>query len=176
MYANPDRHTKTFNLDHVSKHGYIEHDGSLSRGDAAFGEATEFSQEAFDEVLAKFREAHPGKSDDEIETDWQTAARARWVRVMKSKERCDGAGKDWLFGLREAIMSFGETSLYLNLLGKDGVAPLRWVRIFFGKYPNSVMLDDDLQMMQKRSDYHTRRVGDHRRSSINLISTMAMQR
>ena len=35
--ANPDHSAHAFDLNHVDKHGYIEHDVSLSRGDAAFG-------------------------------------------------------------------------------------------------------------------------------------------
>lgn len=92
-----------------------------------------FDHEAFKVVLETYREAHPGKSDDEIATDWTTAAHARWARIQASKEKSDQAAKTWIFGLKEAIISYGETSLYLNLLGKDGVAPLNWVRIFFGK-------------------------------------------
>ena len=85
-------------------------------------------------VLRTYREAHPGRSDKEIETDWVTAGRARWARVVASREKHEEGKKTWVYGIKEAIMSYGETSLYLNLLGKDGVAPLQWVKIFFGEY------------------------------------------
>jgi hypothetical protein len=84
-------------------------------------------------VLTTYREAHPGKSDEEIVTDWATAGHARWARIVASKEKHQKAQTAWIYGIKEAIMSYGETSLYLNLLGKDGVAPLQWVKIFFGK-------------------------------------------
>jgi hypothetical protein len=133
IIANPNHDAHSFDLNHVNKHNYIEHDGSLSRGDAAFGGGVKFDKEAFDMVLKVYREAHPGKSDDEIMTDWATAAHARWARITASKENHKKEEKTWIYGIKEAIMSYGETSLCLNLLGKDGVAPLQWVKIFFGK-------------------------------------------
>ncbi|KAJ4353336.1 uncharacterized protein N0V89_005064 [Didymosphaeria variabile] len=131
IFANPNHDAHSFDLNHVSKHNYIEHDASLSRDDAAFGGGEKFHQESFDMVLKTYREAHPGKTDDEIMTDWMTAGHARWARVLASKQKHDEAEKTWIYGIKEAIMSYGETSLYLNLLGKDGVAPLKWVKIFF---------------------------------------------
>lgn len=133
IIANPNHDAHTFDLDHVNKHNYIEHDGSLSRDDAAFGGGVKFSPESFELVLKTYREAHPDKSDDEIMTDWATAAHARWARITASKEKHEQEQKTWIYGIKEAIMSYGETSLYLNLLGKDGVAPLQWVKIFFGR-------------------------------------------
>jgi len=133
IIANPNHDAHSFDLNHVSKHNYIEHDGSLSRDDAAFGGGEKFSQEAFDELLAVYRAAHPGESDDKIMTDWATAGQARWARITASKDKHEKAQSTWTYGIKEAIMSYGETSLYLNLLGKDGVAPLNWIKIFFGK-------------------------------------------
>ncbi|PVH92512.1 Cloroperoxidase [Periconia macrospinosa] len=132
IIANPDHNAHTFDLNHVSKHNYIEHDGSLSRDDASFGDAEKFSPEAFNDVLETYRKANPGKSDDEIMTNWATAGHARWARILASKAKHEKAQATWIYGIKEAIMSYGETSLYLNLLGKDGVAPLQWVKIFFG--------------------------------------------
>ena len=134
IVANHDHSAHSFDLNHVSKHNYIEHDGSLSRDDVAFDGGVKFDHGAFDMVLKTYREAHPGKSDDEIMTDWVTAGHARWTRIVASKEKHEKAQKTWIYGIKEAIMSYGETSLYLNLLGKDGVAPLTWVKIFFGMF------------------------------------------
>jgi len=136
--ANPDHAAHSFDLNHVSKHNYIEHDGSLSRDDAAFGGGTKFSQESWDEVLKVYRAAHPGKDDEEISTDWKTAGHARYARIQASKAKHEEAGKTWIYGIKQAIMSYGESALYLNLLGKDGVAPLMWVRTFFGMFSGGV--------------------------------------
>lgn len=126
--ANPDRTAKTFDLNHLEKHGYIEHDVSLSRGDVAFGSNSNFDKELFDEILEGYR-----KESGDM-TNWKSAGHVRYERVKQSKARHEKEGKKWLFGVKENIMSYGETSLYLNLLGKDGVAPVSWVKIFFGKF------------------------------------------
>lgn len=177
IIANPNHDAHSFDLNHVNKHNYIEHDGSLSRGDAAFGDGVKFDQQAFDMVLKVYREAHPGKSDDEIMTDWGTAAHARWARITASKEEHEKEEKTWIYGIKEAIMSYGETSLCLNLLGKDGVAPLQWVKIFFGKlalgkYREFICLLEE----QNKNEFRMLRDGDHQRSSIKRILTMGTRR
>jgi len=123
--ANPDHSAHSFDLNHVDKHGYIEHDVSLSRGDLAFGSNSKFDKELFDEVLQGLY----ARSGDM--TSWKSASQVRYERVKASKARHVKEGKGWHFGLKEAIMSYGETALYLSLLGKDGVAPTKWVKIFF---------------------------------------------
>lgn len=125
--VNPDQTTQTFDLDQLDKHGYIEHDVSLSRNDIAFGSNAKFDKELFDEILEGYRKESGDK------TNWSAASHVRYERVKQSKARHEKEDKKWLFGIKENIMSYGETSLYLNLLGKDGVAPLSWVQIFFGK-------------------------------------------
>jgi len=125
--ANPDHSAHSFDLNHVDKHNWIEHDVSLSRQDIAFGDNATFDKEKFH----KFIDAYGNK---EV-TDYATASKARYQRVQESKAAHEKAGKDFTYGIKEVIMSYGETALYLNLLGKDGVAPLEWVKIFFGMYP-----------------------------------------
>ncbi|KAF2399119.1 Cloroperoxidase [Trichodelitschia bisporula] len=122
--ANPDHSAHTFDLNHVNKHNWIEHDCSLSRDDFAFGDNWHFNKEVFDSVMA-----HYGTAE---KTDFAHASKARYLRIQASKEAHKRAGKEFTYGIKECIMSYGETALYLNLLGKDGVAPLKWVRIFFG--------------------------------------------
>ena len=43
-------------------------------------------------------------------TDWKSANQVRYDRVKASKAQHEREGKGWLFGLKEAIMSYGETS------------------------------------------------------------------
>jgi hypothetical protein len=124
--ANPDHSAHTFDLDHVDKHNWIEHDVSLSRKDTAFGSNSKFDKEQFDKFLAVY--------GDKEATDFATASKARYMRVQESKAAHEEEGKEFTYGIKEAIMSYGETALYLNLLGHDGIAPLEWVRIFFGTY------------------------------------------
>jgi len=126
--ANPDRDAHSFDLDHLAKHGYIEHDVSLSRGDTAFGSNSKFDKDLFDEVIRGLY----ARSGDM--TNWNSADEVRYERVRASRARHAKEGKGWLFGLKEAIASYGETALYLSLLGKDGVAPTKWVQVFFGRF------------------------------------------
>jgi len=121
--ANPDHSAHTFDLNHVDKHNWIEHDVSLSRQDTAFGSNSKFDKEQFDKFLAVF--------GDKEATDYATASKARYLRVQESKARHEKEGKEFTYGIKEIIMSYGETALYLNLLGHDGIAPLEWVKIFF---------------------------------------------
>jgi hypothetical protein len=123
--ANPDHSAHTFDLDHVAKHNWIEHDVSLSRQDIAFGNNSSFDKAQFDKFLAVF--------GDKEATDFATASKARYMRVQDSKAAHEKAGKEFTYGIKETVMSYGETALYLSLLGHDGIAPLEWVRIFFGK-------------------------------------------
>ncbi|OCL12717.1 Cloroperoxidase [Glonium stellatum] len=122
--SNPDKSTHSFNLDHVSKHNFIEHDCSLAHEDVAFGDAAKFDEATWKNgVLA----VYAGKEM----TDYESASRARHERFMTAKEKHKKEGKVFTFGIKENFLSYGETALYLNLLGKDGVAPVDWVRIFF---------------------------------------------
>jgi len=127
VYTNPNHQEHTFDLDHLDRHGYIEHDVSLSRDDIAFGSNSVFSKERWEEVWKIYQEG-AGASGA---TNTKSASKARYARVQFQKARHAEAGKEFAYGLKEAVFSYAETSLFLNLLGKDGVAPLEWVRILF---------------------------------------------
>ncbi|KAF2430733.1 Cloroperoxidase [Tothia fuscella] len=122
--ANPDHSTHTFDLNHVNKHNWIEHDVSLSRQDIAFGSNSEFNKEKFETFIKGFGDVEA--------TTFESASKVRYERVRESKEQHEQEGKEWTYGVKEVTMSYGETALYLNLLGHDGVAPLEWVRVLFG--------------------------------------------
>ncbi|KAL4879238.1 Chloroperoxidase [Aspergillus karnatakaensis] len=47
LSANPDPNAETFSLEDLSQHNVVEHDASLTRGDAYFGNAVRFSPSAF---------------------------------------------------------------------------------------------------------------------------------
>ncbi|KAK3328253.1 Chloroperoxidase [Cercophora scortea] len=110
----------TFNLDDLSKHGVIEHDGSLSRNDVASGDNHTFAPEIWATVAAHFTE-------DTISIE--TAAQAR-------KDRLAAAPKlNPAFSMSDddKRFSFIETSLYLRVFGHgtDGHAKTQWVRTLF---------------------------------------------
>lgn len=133
--SNPDHSAHSFDLNHVDKHNFIEHDVSLSRGDIAFGSNSDFSPEEFKKVFDIYCEAHV--DGPKGTTTYASASKARHARSMASKEAHERAGKEFRYGIKEIILSYGETALFLNVLGKDGVAPLEWVKVFFGMLNSS---------------------------------------
>ncbi|KAI0905342.1 Chloroperoxidase [Ustulina deusta] len=50
IIANPEPNATYFTLDHLNKHNLLEHDASLSRSDAYFGNNHVFNQTVFDET------------------------------------------------------------------------------------------------------------------------------
>ena len=126
---------QNFDLDHVNVHGWIEHDVSLSRDDIAFGSNSAFSPERWNEVLEVYKEGtltEEGASGvGPQEVTWESASKARYMRVKQQKERHEAAGKVFGYGIKEVVLSYGESALFMNVLGKDGRTPLEWVRILF---------------------------------------------
>lgn len=155
--ANPDHSSHSFDLNHVDKHGLIEHDVSLSRNDFAFGDNHSFNKEIWEDVMKTY--------GSDTETSFATASKARYNRVAAAKKAHEDAKKDFQYGIKEFILSYGESALFLGILGspKDGTIPLKYLRVLFGKsYADSgvmkVLADD---VFQKRSESRIRRAGDH---------------
>lgn len=62
-------------------------------------------------------------------TSIPVAAHAKYARVQDSQQR----NPTFTYGPREFVLSYGETALYLSVLGNPttGVAPLDYVKVFF---------------------------------------------
>jgi len=125
--ANPDHSAHYFDLDQVDKHGFIEHDVSLSRNDIAFGDNHSFDKSIWEKVMETYGDA--------AETSFELASKARYDRLMASKKAHEEAGKDFQYGIKEFILSYGESALFLGLLGspKEGKIPLEYLRVLFRK-------------------------------------------
>ena len=96
----------TFDLDGVAKHGAVEHDGSLSRDDLdVTGDVSTFRKDIWDTVVGHF--------DGLTETTLETAAKARLDRIEAQRQR----NPTFTYGPKEALLSYGETSLYLSVMG-----------------------------------------------------------
>lgn len=112
-------------LDRLREHNYLlEHDASLSRQDNYFGDDLSFNQTIFDQVLAFYHG-----------TDTATvpvASNARYARVKNSR----AINPDFIYGVRQLVLSYGETALYLSVMGDPvtGKAPLSYVKSLFGMY------------------------------------------
>jgi Peroxidase, family 2 len=125
--ANPDHSAHSFDLDQVDKHGLIEHDVSLSRNDIAFGDNHSFDQSIWETVMSTY--------GDETETSFESVSKARYERFLASKKAHEEAGKDFTYGIKEFVLSYGESALFLGLLGspKEGKIPLEYLRVLFRK-------------------------------------------
>jgi Peroxidase, family 2 len=99
LTTNPDAHAHSFDLNHVSKHGLIEHDVSLTRDDIAFGDNHTFNPDIWKSVL--------GTYGDSRETNFVLASEARYKRVVACKKAHEAANKEFIYGIKEFIFSYG---------------------------------------------------------------------
>ena len=122
LTTNPTPNATTFDLDNLSRHNILEHDGSLSRLDAYFGDNHDFDQGVFDQTKAYF-------TDETI--DLQTATNARLARVLTSNY----TNPTFSLSTIGTEFSFGETAAYIGILGDgaQGTVNRSWVEYFFGK-------------------------------------------
>lgn len=123
--ANPDHSSHAFDLDQLDKHSLIEHDVSLSRNDIAFGDNHTFNKEIWEEVLKSYGE--------DTETNFATVSKARYDRVAAAKKAHTDAKKDFQYGIKEFIFSYGESALFLGILGspQEGKIPLEYLKVLF---------------------------------------------
>jgi hypothetical protein len=110
-------------LNHLGKHGVIEHDASLTRDDIAFGDNHTFNPDIWKSVL--------GTYGDSKETNFALASEARYNRVIACKKAHEAANKEFIYGIKEALISYGETAILMCLLGdpKDGKIPVEYLKI-----------------------------------------------
>ncbi|KAL4744671.1 hypothetical protein BDW72DRAFT_212277 [Aspergillus terricola var. indicus] len=120
MTTNPNANATTFNLNHLSRHNILEHDASLSRQDAYFGDNHDFNQAVFDETRSYW--------PDHI-IDVQAAALSREARVNTSK----ATNPNYSMSQLGEDFSYGETAAYLIVLGdkESGTVDRSWVEYMF---------------------------------------------
>jgi hypothetical protein len=114
--------SSTFNLKDLEKHNVCEHDASLSRNDAYFGDDVTFNGPIWDAVKASF-------PDDVITIE---AAADTWnARVAAAR----AANPDFDLTHQGRDNGISETGLYLMVFGDRvyGNATTDWVNTFFGK-------------------------------------------
>jgi len=85
--ANPDKSAHYFDLNHVNKHGLIEHDVSLSRNDFLLGDNHTFNKEIFAKVMESY--------DGQETTSFVSASKARYGRLLAAKKAHEEAGKEF---------------------------------------------------------------------------------
>lgn len=124
LLSSPNPLGGSFDLNDLDQHNFpIEHDASLSRQDAYFGNDYSFYQPNFDQVLAHFAGSKT--------TNISSASLAKYSRVQDSRAR----DPTFTYGLREFVLSYGETALYLQTMSDpvSGVARVDFIREFFEK-------------------------------------------
>ncbi|KAI3324747.1 Cloroperoxidase [Xylariaceae sp. AK1471] len=126
--TNPNPNATTIDLNHLTTHDILEHDGSLSRQDTFFGPADVFHEETWNETLSYFTTPN---------IDVGQAARARTARVITSAS----TNPEFTFPEIGSHFDYGETAAYQLVFGtwnleanniKDKIStPLNWVKYFF---------------------------------------------
>ena len=122
VLSSPDPLGLAFDLNDLDQHNFpIEHDASLSREDAYFGNDYSFNSHIWDQSKSFFKN---GK------TALLPAAKAIANRTADSKER----NPTFTYGLQQFILRYGEMGLAIQTMGGDdftGVARLDWVNQLF---------------------------------------------
>nr|ANZ54411.1 heme-thiolate peroxidase HTP7 [Leptoxyphium fumago] len=122
LLASPNPFGGAFDLDQLDQHNFpIEHDTSLSRQDAYFGDDHSFYGPNWQQVLDHYEGAS--------ETSITAASNAKLARVKDSLAR----NPQVVYSFREFIISYGETAFYLQTMSDpvSGVANLDFVKSLF---------------------------------------------
>jgi len=111
----------SFDLPTLGTHNKIEHDGSLSRIDAALGNQIPLNQGAYDDFIGQF--------DDLDTVDEGAAGKARYFRIQQS-EKDDS---DFTYGVKQQLTSLAETAAYMGVLGgpSDPQVKTEWIKVLF---------------------------------------------
>ncbi|EME43572.1 hypothetical protein DOTSEDRAFT_132104 [Dothistroma septosporum NZE10] len=124
LFSSPDVLSGAFDLNDLDQHNFpIEHDASLSRQDAYFGNDYSFYDKYWQQVVSMFQ----GNK-----TALLPAANAIANRTQDSQ----AINPTFTYGFREFIFRYGETAIYLQAMGGDdstGVTRVDWVRMLFEK-------------------------------------------
>jgi hypothetical protein len=142
LQSAPNDLATTFDLNDLDQHNFpIEHDASLSRQDAYFGNDYAFDQGVFNQVLAYYEGME--------ETSIPVASKARYHRV----ETARASNPEFIYGVRQLVLSTGETALYLSTMGDPttGVAPVKYVKSLFGE---SAILKPPAFFLQKTDKWY----------------------
>lgn len=122
IIANPEPNATFFTLEQLNVHNVLEHDASLSRTDAAFGNNHVFNQTVFD--------TSKGWWTDETVTAEQLA-HSKIFRQLVSR----ASSPDYTFSASTEEFSLGEVAAPIIVFGdtKAGTVAKELVVYFFGK-------------------------------------------
>jgi peroxidase family protein len=127
LLSNPNHGQQTLDLDMLGNHGALEHDASLSRNDFAFGDNHSFDKEIWTTVLEDY-----GGNDA---VDINLASKVRYNRVVAAKLAHETAAKEFNYGIKQMLLSYGESALLLSVLGDpENKVPLNYIKTLIGKF------------------------------------------
>ncbi|KAJ3543178.1 heme-thiolate peroxidase [Fusarium decemcellulare] len=147
IIANPEPNATFFTLDQLNRHNVLEHDSSLSRLDAYFGNNHAFNQKVFDTTKAYWT----------AETvDTKMLANGKLFRQIQSRS----TNPNYTFTSRTDTFSMGELAAPVLVFGDKATAtvPRNLMEYFFEnerlptelgwqKKKNPVMVEDVMQML-----------------------------
>ncbi|KAF2721081.1 Cloroperoxidase [Polychaeton citri CBS 116435] len=122
LLSSPDPLAGSFDLNDLDQHNFpIEHDASLSRQDAYFGNDYSFYNPNWQQVLSYYKGS--------TKTSIPAASKAKYARVKDSTAK----NPQFTYSFREFVLSYGETALYLQTMSDpvSGVARVDFVRSLF---------------------------------------------
>ncbi|KAK3899268.1 Chloroperoxidase [Staphylotrichum tortipilum] len=120
LTTNPVANSTTFSLNDLGNHNILEHDASLSRSDAYFGNVLTFNQSVFDETKSYWK----GKT-----VTIEMAARARLARIKTSK----ATNPTYSMSELGDAFTYGESAAYVVVFGDKttGTVKRSWVEWLF---------------------------------------------
>ncbi|KAK4148917.1 Chloroperoxidase [Chaetomidium leptoderma] len=118
--TNPKPNATSFSLNDLGNHGILEHDASLSRSDAYFGNVLTFNHTVFEETKSYWT--------DETVTI-QMAANARQARINTSK----ATNPEYQMSELGNAFTYGESAAYVVVFGDktSGTVKRSWVEWLF---------------------------------------------
>jgi hypothetical protein len=122
LLSSPNPLGGSFDLSDLNMHNFpIEHDASMSRQDAALGNDQPFYNPNWQQYISFF--------DGKATTDIPTASKAKYARYNDSLVK----NPEFTYGVREAVLSYGENALYLSTLSDpvSGKAKIEYVKSMF---------------------------------------------
>ncbi|CZT23931.1 related to chloroperoxidase [Ramularia collo-cygni] len=124
LQSSPFPSSGKFDLSDLDQHNFpIEHDGSLSRQDAFFGDNYDFNKTIFNQFLSNFHGA--------AKTTIPTTSKARYSRIQDSQAR----NPTFTYGALQFLLSSGETGLYVQTMSSpvENSARLDYIKMMFEK-------------------------------------------
>ncbi|KAH6642311.1 putative sterigmatocystin biosynthesis peroxidase stcC [Boeremia exigua] len=123
IFANPEPNATFFTLEHLNVHNVLEHDASLSRTDAAFGNNHVFNQTVFD--TSKMWWTAETVSAKQL-------ANSKIYRQLVSRSEND----NYTFSATTEEFSLGEVAAPIIAFGDVtvGTVPRELIVYFFGKF------------------------------------------